>query len=270
MRLHEIALQRWLNRRFMVVEGTPVPVLFTKPMDAFADFQHLWEQHDGSLKYLLEAKDKDGKPLYQPHPQAVRLPMIAVNRTGWTFSSRRTYSPHWNRHVGWPTVSKDVAKLDLGNVYQAEMPTAWDYKFQLDFFASRPDSQAIFIQTLMRAMSRLASAQAQTWIYAIYPGYFGIQPVRLYLADDGIQDMTEDDADSFRLYRTSVSLVVEGWSPDSNKLVVPAFWSQTSSSKAVDPSSIESQFVQAIQQSEDLRQRQSNSLFSTVNGLPSI
>lgn len=268
MRVHELAIQRWFNRRFFVAEGTPVPVLFAKPMDAFADFQTLWKQHDGALGYLLAAVDKDGKPLYQPFPQPVRLPMISVNRTGWSFSAKRTYSPHWNRHVGWPTVSPNAQKVDLANVYQAEMPTAWDFKYQVDHFSSRPDTQALFIQTFMRTLSKLAASQAQTWINVLYPGYFGTQPVRVYLPDDSVQDLTEDDPENFRVYRTSLTLTVEGWSPDPNNIVVPAFWSQVSAARAVDPASLESQYANAAQQSEDLRLRQANAVFNSVNGLP--
>ena len=71
MRYHELALQRWLNRVFQVREGYAIPVVFTSPMDAFSQFRQLWSRDNNPFNYLLDLKDANGTPLYEPFPSPI-------------------------------------------------------------------------------------------------------------------------------------------------------------------------------------------------------
>ena len=63
MRVHEVALQAWCYRHFYVAEGYPVPVVFAWPMDAFGEFNKLWQsQNSNPFAYLLNLKDSEGRP----------------------------------------------------------------------------------------------------------------------------------------------------------------------------------------------------------------
>lgn len=250
MRVHELGVQRWLNQRFLVAEGYPMPVLFTKPMSAYADFKQHWSAPNSVFSYLLEAKDREGRPLYQPHPAAPSYPLLTVNRQSWQYSAARSFSSHWWRHAGWPTVSSNVKLRDLGQVYQSRMPQAWDYRLQLDHYANRPDGQAYFIHELQQGFFPSAGSP-NTWIRMVYPGVSGAKLVRVVL-DGDIQDLTEEDpADNRRIYRTTVTLVVEGWVPDPNYLNVPAFWTMATNATAVAPAELEANYQILLQQ--DLR-----------------
>ena len=103
MRYHELALQRWLNKIFLLRWGVPVPVVFTSPMDAFSLFSQLWSEANNPFQYLLNIKDEKGAPLYQPYPQPVRYPVISVYRKGWKYRQYQNFSIHRMRWINWPS-----------------------------------------------------------------------------------------------------------------------------------------------------------------------
>lgn len=246
MRYHELWLQRWLYSRFFVREGYPVPVCFASPMDAFSHFSKLWADENNPFKYLLELKDDKGTPLYEPHPSPIRYPLISVMRKGLKYRPYQNFSIHRWRHVNWPTVSDpevvpgtqqqgtDLVKCDLGNVTVSRMPMAWDYKFQIDHFCLRPDTQAFYLERLMRQFWR-SGGGLQSWMDIEYPGW-GQQYIRIYL-DGEIDQSSPDDAnfqESNVEFRTSFTLVIEGFDIDLDYQTVPALWKIVAHSAAPD------------------------------------
>ena len=216
-----------------------MPVIFTKPMAAYADFTELWRQPNGVFSYLLNLKDSEGRPLYQPHPSPPIYPLLTVNRKSWGLAQQRNFGSQWNRRVCWPTVSSTVKLSDLATVRQSRMPQAWDYHLQLDHYATTPAGQAHFIQELQLGFFPSASV-LNTWIKAVYPGtIIGTHLIRVVL-DGDLQDATEEEPQSgVMIYRTTANLIVEGWVPDPDYLDIPAFWTQAETIKAVSPSSLE-------------------------------
>ncbi len=75
VRVHHVALQRWFNRRFLLREGVPCPVIFAGPMDAYAQFNRLWSTPKNPYSYLSMLKDFPGL-----EPAPLRFPLIAVAR----------------------------------------------------------------------------------------------------------------------------------------------------------------------------------------------
>ena len=238
MRYHELWLQRWFYSRFFVREGYPVPVVFGTPMDAFAHFKNLWADEQNPFKYLLELKDENGTPLYEPHPSPVRYPLISVMRKGQKMRPYQNFSIHRWRHMNWPTISDagsivpgkeqvgyDLTKCDLGNVTVSRMPMAWDYRFQIDHFCLRPDTQAFFLEKLANQFWRGGGAAPQTWMDIEYPGY-GSHYIRLYVEGEIDQSAPEDSqfAETNVEYRTSFTIVLEGFDVDLNFQNVPALW----------------------------------------------
>lgn len=236
MRYHELALQRWLNTWAIVREGYPIPVVYSSPMDAFGHFSTLWQRDKNPFTYLLDLKDSNGKPLYEPHPSPARYPVISVHRRGWQYRTSQNFSIHRWRHINWPTVSDSgtvvsgkeqmgtgLTQRDLGEVTTARRPMAWDYRFQVDHFCNRPDTQAFFIEQFMQQMWRTGGVP-QTWINVPFPGY-GDMLVRLYL-DGGIENMTPEEVPDgkYTEFRTSFQLVVEGFDVDIRYKVYPALW----------------------------------------------
>lgn len=255
MRYHELALQRWLNLRFVVREGYPVPVVFTSPMDAFSQFAQLWSQADNPFAYLLDLKDQNGTPLYEPFPSPVRYPVISVHRKNWKVRQYQNFSIHRFRHINWPTVSDtgapvngkanvgtDLTKFDLANVTTARIPMAWDYRFQVDHFCLRPDTQAFFLSQLTSEFWRTGGPTPQTWIKVLYPGW-GERLIRLYI-DGDIESMTpeEPEQDHNVEFRTSFTLIVEGFDVDLRYKIFPAFWTLVLASGSVDPSRLDYAF----------------------------
>jgi hypothetical protein len=255
MRYHELALQRWLNRLFIVREGYPVPVVFATPMDAFSQFTKLWSAANNPFQYLLNAVDEEGTPLYQPYPAPVRYPLLSVYRKGFKYRSYQNFSIHKFRHINWPTVSDDVGRCELGNVTTSKMPMAWDYRFQLDFFCNRPDTQAFFVEKLMREFYKTGGTP-QTWIAVEYPAW-GRQLIRVYI-DGDIENNTpeEPEADKNVEFRTTVNIVVEGFSLDLNFQVEPAFWTLIFGQGSVDPDTLARAF-QPLRE-DDVRIRDNN------------
>lgn len=226
MRWHELALQRWFHTNFVVTEGYPVPVVFTAPMDAFAHFQQLWASSNNPFSYLLEAKDEHGTPLYRPHPEPAKYPLIAISRKGWNMRSTQTYSIHRARHLAWPTYSDQPAREDLGRVLTVRRPMAWDFKFQVDFFSLRPDTQAMFLQTLMSKFWMTGGATPRAFVRIDYPSYYGTQFVQMTLDNSAVENTTPETPadDAVPEYRTTFNLTVEGWVPDFTLFEFPALW----------------------------------------------
>lgn len=257
MRYHELYLSRWFSTWAYVREGYPVPTVFGAPMDAFGHFQQLWSGADNPFSYLLELKDAKGTPLYLPHPAPVRYPLISVFRKGWKYRTSQNFSIHRWARINWPTVSDDVSKCDLGNVTTSRMPMAFDYRFQIDHFCSRPDSQAFFIDAFFYEMWRTGGA-LQTWIPIEYPGW-GTQLVRMYLDGDIDSTTPEEPADGSQVeYRTTINLVVEGFMVDLKFKILPALWTLITGYGGVDPRRL----------SEDLRARPNNVTLDSRDNVP--
>jgi hypothetical protein len=265
MRYHELALQRWLNRLFIVREGYPVPVVFATPMDAFSQFTRLWSAANNPFQYLLQAVDEEGTPLYQPYPAPVRYPLLSVYRKGFKYRSYQNFSIHKFRHINWPTISDDVGRCDLGNVTTSKMPMAWDYKFQLDFFCNRPDTQAFFVEKLMREFYKTGGTP-QTWIAVEYPAW-GRQLIRVYI-DGDIENNTpeEPEADKNVEFRTTVNIVVEGFSLDLDFKIEPAFWTLIFGTGSIDPVTLQRAFEPLRE--DDVRIRDNNVTMLARSNLP--
>jgi len=206
-------------------------------MDAFSLFNKLWAEQNNPFQYLLNVKDDQGNPLYQPYPQPVRYPVMSVYRKGWKLRPYQNFSIHRMRHINWPTVSSagtnvygvastgtNVTTGDLGNVTTSRFPMAFDYRFQLDHFCNRPDTQAFFISQVFREFWRTGGSQMQTWIKVNYPG-FGTKLVRLYV-DGDIENLTPEEPEEGKNveFRTSFTVVLEGYDIDLNYEVYPALW----------------------------------------------
>lgn len=265
MRIHELAVQHWLNKRFLLAEGFPMPVIFTKPMSAYADFKQIWAMTDNNpFAYLLLAKNPDGSPMYQPHPMPPPYPMLTVNRVRWSFAPSRNLGSHWNRHAGWATVAKDVKRKDLGTAKEQRMPQAWDYRLQLDHYCRRADQQAHFIQELTLGWYPSASIP-NTWIKAVYPSYIGHHLVRV-VQDGDITDATEEEpVEGYRVFRTTVNLLVEGWHMDPDQLYVNTFWTEVDRLKAVSPGALSE--VYTVYKT-DLRGTDDNSIVNAAHHMP--
>jgi hypothetical protein len=267
MRYHELAFQRWLNSTFYVREGYPIPVVFSSPMDAFGNFDRLWQSDKNPFKYLLDLKDEKGTPLYEPYPSNVRYPLLSVYRQGWRYRPDQNFSIHEWRHLNWPTVSADASRCDLGNVSVSYRPMAWDYRFQLDHYAMRPDTQAYFVEKLMRSFW-ITGGVPQCWITIHYPA-FGYHRIRLYI-DGDIENSTPEETEDQKHteFHTTVRLVLEGYSVDQNIRVVPALWTLLvrGYEEAVNPDELASAF--GDQQAEDLRVRENNVTLQARSNVP--
>lgn len=239
MRYHELALQRWLNGIFLLRWGAPVPVVFTSPMDAFSLFSKLWSEANNPFQYLLDVKDDKGVPCYQPYPAPVRYPVMSVYRKGWKFRNFQNFSIHRMRWINWPTVSDaaqlndagthqqgtEMTRCNLGEVTTSRYPMAFDYRFQIDHFCNRPDTQAFFLSQLFREFWRTGGPTLQTWIKVKYPGSWGDKLVRLYI-DGDIENLTPEEPEDGKNveYRTSFTVVLEGYDIDLNFEIYPALW----------------------------------------------
>ena len=258
VRYHELWLQRFLNERFFVRVGYPVPVVFTSPMDAFSAFQQLWASANNPFSYLFNLKDAKGDAIYQPYPQPVRYPIMSVYRKGWKYRPYQNFSIHRMRHINWPTVSDagpplagrvqvgtGLRKIDLGNVTTSRWPMAWDYRFQIDHFCMRPDTQAFFMEQLMSEFWR-TGGKPQTWLPIHYPGW-GKRLVRMYLEGD-IENLTPEEPEEEHNveFRTSITVVIEGFDVDLYYEIFPAFWTLVLTAgkfRAVSPVQLEKAFA---------------------------
>ena len=226
MRFHELAVQYWCNKVFQVQDGYPVPVIFAPVMDAYSQFQNLWKDPNNPFAYLLDLKDFNGQPLYEPYPANIRYPLLSVQRKDWSFRSSQNYTLHPARIYGWATDVDVPNKNDLAYVIQRQRPMAWDFKYQIDFLCLRPDTQAYFVECLMGEFWRSGGPEPQTWIEVPYPEWFGTRYIRVRLVGGACQNMTQEapQANSITEFRTSLAIVVEGYKLDADYDLVPAFW----------------------------------------------
>ena len=237
MRYHELSLQKWLYSHFFLRQGYPVPVIFGMPMDAFSTFNKLWSQANNPFLYLLDIKDASGTPLYEPYPSPLRYPLISVMRQGIKYRPYQNFSIHRWRHLNWPTVSDTGApipgvpntgtgllKSDLGNVTTSRMPMAFDYRFQIDHLCLRPDTQSFFVEKLINQFWRTGGS-LQSWMTVVYPGW-GPHYVRIYLEGDIDQKAPDENSvDGHNVeFRTTFTLVIEGFSIDLDYKIEPTLW----------------------------------------------
>jgi hypothetical protein len=255
MRYHELAVQQWLNRVILLRWGVPCPVVLTSPMDAYALFNRLWADANNPYAYLLAVKDENGNPAYQPYPQPVRYPVMSMHRKGWKFRNYQNFSIHRMRYLDWPTVSSagtavygvnstgtNLALGDLAHVTTSRYPMAFDYRFQIDHFCNRPDTQAFFISQLFREFWRTGGPTLQTWIKVAYPGW-GNKLVRLYVEGD-IENLTPEEPEEGKNveFRTSFSVVLEGYDIDLDYRIYPALWSLIIREGACPPDALAAAF----------------------------
>lgn len=264
MRIHELALQRWLNQVFFVREGYPVPVVYSSPMEAYSHFKDLWAMDKNPFAYLYAVKDDLGRPSYEPHPTPPKYPLLSVHRKNWSYRPTQNFSIHQRRKINWPTVSSDVDKNDLANVTQGMMPMAMNLRYQLDHYCLRPDTQAMFVRKLFREFAR-TGGQLQAWIPVLYPGW-GVQNVRVSLEGE-IDNMTPEEPEEGKTveFRTSCTLIVEGYSVDVDFRQVPAAWTILIGSGTPAPSMLQAAYSEY---SEDLRVEGRNETLEERRGLP--
>lgn len=232
MRLHELALQKWLNATFDVVDGYPVPVVFSTPMDAYGEFTRLWKDDNNPFRYLLSAKDEDGNIMYEPYPAPPKYPVISVTRGGWIPRITQSYGVHTNRK-GWVTTGNNPKSSDVGTAIIRNMPMAWDFRYQLDHFCLRPDTQARFVHQAMRRFQNSGGIM-QSWLQVMYPLPYGPQTIRFYL-DGSIEDNSElEPGEGPRIYRTTLRLIIEGYYAEIEYTEVPTFWTLVTSEGTAD------------------------------------
>ncbi len=216
-------------------------------MDAFGNFNQLWKRDKSPFNYLFDLKDEKGTPLYEPYPSTLRYPLISVFRRGWKYRPEQSYGIHQFRHMNWPTVSPDVTRCELGNVTVSYRPNAWDYRFQIDHFAMRPDTQAYFIEQLMRSFV-VGGGSPQTWMQIHFP-VLGMQKIRMYI-DGEIENSTKEEPEdqTHMEFRTTFTMVVEGYSIDQDVKFVPALWSLLlrSAAQSASPSELTAAFDEQI------------------------
>jgi len=191
-RIHDLALQRWLQHSFILKQGYPVPIVFAHPMDAFSQFENLWKSENNPYSYLYSLRDVDGAPAYQPYPSPARYPIISVNRAGLGYRPSQSYGTRFFRAEYYRTAAKDVSLEDVGIAVNKNMPTAWDFRYQITHMCLRPDTQAIFEHNLVRSFE--------------------------WTPDPAQEEQT--------IYTTSFTIVVEGYSVDLNEVLLPALWSK--------------------------------------------
>lgn len=229
-RVHELALQHWFNVNFELKQGYPTPVIFASPRDAFHNFTELWRDATNPtnpFNYLLKLG-------YEPYPANLRYPLISITRAGESPRVTQSYSVHRYRRIMWPTVSADVDREDLGWVTQARMPQAWDFRFQVDHFATRPETYAAFRGRLRQALPFMGGSP-QAFIVARYPGYYGPQFLRLYLEGNIENTSPTEFQDSAVEFRTSFTLVLEGYEVFLNMRWMPTLWNLAVGMYPVNP-----------------------------------
>ncbi len=253
VRVHHVALQRWFNRRFLLREGFPCPVIFAGMMDAYAQFNRLWRQPSNPYNYLKALENNPGQ-----EPAALRFPLIAVDFKTIRYRPEQSYASRVNRRLYYPTVNSEAQGLtrnDLGNVAQARFPAAWTFIFQVDFLSARPDTRDFFIKQLHQCFRVMSAGTPQTYIPVVYPNYMGALAERLVLVSN-IDDMTEKEPDGKEMqYRISVMLEIEGYAVDTTVSVSPTLWSMAVGANALDPADVERYFdLHTIAATTDLRE----------------
>ena len=117
-----------------------------------------------------------------------------------------------------------MKREDLGYATVSDMPMAWDYRYQITFYSTRPDTQAFFIEAFMREFNRTGGTP-QTWIPITYPG-IGDHLIRMAMSDESVEWETpeEPETDKIMEYRTAINVTLEGYSIDTNFRPVPTLW----------------------------------------------
>ena len=269
LRVHALAITRWLNQAFYLAAGVPVPVIWATPMNAFSQFDELWNQNPSPYDYLKSWSANTANPQQGavfPNPQ--RFPLINLDFKSFTYAPDRSYGGKVFRTLGWQAVdtlqTPGFTLSDLGNVQQARMPLAMDLNYQVDHWCLRPDTQAFFVEQLLETF-KVSQATLQRYIPVLYPSYFGTWLVKMRL-DPTISDGTEKDpVDNVVKYRTTFNLTLEGWRADQKIRVTPALWSISLNLNAVEPNQIEELYAL---NGLDLRAYQQNPVLALRTNLP--
>jgi hypothetical protein len=227
VRIHELALQRWLYKAFPLQDGGyPTPVVFATPRDAHAEFSRLFKAGNNPFAYLLQVKDAHGRPIYNPHPSNVFYPLISVKRLDWQYRANQSSSYHRNRRVYYPTADQNASAVRLNDIALAasvQYPSAWDFRFQVEYFCKTPQTQAVFVNRLQRKLW-ISGGVPQTFIVARYPFPHGPQYLRMYL-EGGIQSVTQEgDNENNQEMRVSFNLCIEGYAVDFRTVFNPVVW----------------------------------------------
>lgn len=273
MRIHELALQRWLNQVFIFKEGFPVPVIFATPKDAHAEFLRIWKLDNNPYCYLLELKDDRGNPVYNANPPTVIYPLLSVTRLDWRHRVQQSAGYHVNRAAYYPTVQGNgsVTQNDMAWAASLGMPTAWDFRFQIDHYCMFPQTQAVFLNRLMREF-RFSGGSPQTFIVARYPFPHQKKYIRAYLESDIQNVSTDANPDGAQEYRTSFNLVLEGFWMDFKTQFNPVLWQLGLGTEgmAAAPSSLSKwfDFHDIYGGVDDVRNGQSNPAIQSRDNLP--
>ena len=279
MRIHELAIQRWLHRSFILAEGYPIPVVFASPVDAYSEISNQWKLDNNPYKYLLDLKDENGTPLYEPYPANIRYPIISVTRRGWVPRISASWGIHSWRKAYYPSIASDNPALegsgtltrdDLSATAKVRMPTGWDYKYEINHYCNYPETQAWFVNSVMRALS-YAAGTMQTWIPVFDPTFSGVESrsLRLYL-EGSIDTPTEWSPEGDQMtFRTAFTVVLEGYSTDPDVEVHPALWKITTGTSALPPEDLgKLDDPRKIIEEEDLREFDANQVFNAADDLP--
>lgn len=238
VRLHDLAIQAWCNRAFVIQSGYPVPVVFGSPMDATANFSELWKRSENPFTYLLDLKDSAGRPLYQPYPANICYPLISIQKRRWTFNPNRNYSTHRFRKLANLSNDSTQANDDRGTWKQRNMPMGIDFHYQVDYFSMRPDSQAVMVGQIFSQFWRQGGGP-RTWVPVPYNPEFGSRYVHMELNGD-VQNMTKDEPgnDSHVEYRLTFNLVLQGWMTDAGYEIVPSMMALLGNSDLWTPATL--------------------------------
>jgi hypothetical protein len=195
-------------------------------MDAFSEFRRLWNDPNSPFAYLKAPAITTGRVW----PENTVTPLLSFNFLSSQFLPHLTYASRNNRHQSWPSIStvpEGLRENNLGRINQVRYAQAFDFRFQLDHWCQRPDTQALFLDQLYQAFRESSAGTQQTWIPIPYPPTHGRQMVRMRLEGDP-QNMTEATQtapnDVTVLYHTSCTLIIEGYRPDRNVVTVPTVW----------------------------------------------
>lgn len=210
MRFVETGLQEWLAKFGTRVVFSPIPDAFSSPSNL-----------DTNGKQI--PTDACGAPLYGNQPAAIQYPVVGVTRKGWAFRRENTWSTNPQRRLAWTTDAARPIITDINQVIRVTRPMGWDYKFQVDYYSLRPDTQAVWVEKMMQTFWRTGSQDPQTWILIPYPAWFNTRYVRVRLVGD-IDSLTPDAPAENEVieYRASLSLTVEAYVIDHGYRMEPA------------------------------------------------
>lgn len=275
VRIHELALQRWLYTHFPLSAGYPTPVVFATPRDAHAEFSKLFSSEHNPFAYLNDLKDAKGNQVFQPNPSNIFYPLISVKRVNWQPRPSQSYGIHRNRAVYYPTVeAHDAPGVTLNHLaYAAQMqhPNGWDFTFQVNYLCKTPQTMSIFVNRLQRALWMMGGTP-QTYILSRYPPPHGPQNLRTYLVG-GIDNVTtEADNENNQEIQVSFTLVVEGFYVDYRTVFKPVLWEILVAKDQVplSPDNLNTYFDLSVTYpgADDVRIGQDNPAINSRPGLP--